>query len=147
MTTYFHCSALPLGNGSIILPGNWGRIIRLYHSNPSNHFIAFREYVLEKIRAIEFLSKPSRLDSCFVLKTFDEAQAYQIRNSPVGVLYEVEPVGEVQSLHEASYDLNPEPQSYFNHIEQAARDYWMATKLQSLEVVIPLPIRIIRRCT
>lgn len=74
MTDYFHLSGAMLSVGSIVLPGNWGRVIRA-HGWQSN--IALREMALEQSRLAGFSHRPSRLDSVFVMLTVEEARNYQ----------------------------------------------------------------------
>jgi len=59
--TYYHCAPIALSAGSIIQPGNWGRIIRQYLSSDGGTFaVGFRERILEDIRAMHYPEKPSR---------------------------------------------------------------------------------------
>lgn len=59
-TTFFHIAPMLLGAGSVILPGNWGRVLKLY-TNANDVF--YREHILETIRANEYPDKPSRLNA------------------------------------------------------------------------------------
>ncbi|RXG88733.1 hypothetical protein EAS61_29135 [Bradyrhizobium zhanjiangense] len=59
--------------GAVILPGNWGRIIRLAGWS---HNQAFREAVFEYVRQQEFPGKPSRLDALFFFDDENEARFY-----------------------------------------------------------------------
>lgn len=75
----FHLAPLPLQEGSVILPGNWGRIIR---QAGWNHTLAIREMALESARSASFHHFPSRLDCAFAFPTAEEAVAF--RNSEGG---------------------------------------------------------------
>ncbi len=73
----FHLSGQMLGPGSIILPGNWGRLVRAYGRQ---HGAFDREAALESFRAAHFPHLPSRLQSVF---TFDSIEdAYIFRKEP-----------------------------------------------------------------
>ena len=71
---YYHLSGGRLGVGSIVEPGNWGRIIRRHGWN---HTFAIREMALEAARLANFENLPSRLDSCFGFASLTEAQTFQ----------------------------------------------------------------------
>ena len=60
--TFFHLSGGLLGEGSVILPGNWGRILRAYGWQ---HPQAAKEMILEAARLRIAPGKPSRLECCF----------------------------------------------------------------------------------
>lgn len=143
MSTYFHCAPIPLARGSIICPGNWGRILRLYSVNIGSPNIAFRERVLEDIRTHEFPKKPSRLSSCFVLHTLAEAKHFRDTSQRLGIIYEVEPTQDPPCSHTANYLLQPSLY-YFEDIKIAARAYWDGKYQDHPETLFPVPIRILR---
>jgi hypothetical protein len=72
---YFHLSGIMLRSGSIIEPGNWGRIIR---ATGVQHSYWAREHALEAARLKNHTHKPSRLDAAFA--SIDEAEARSFRN-------------------------------------------------------------------
>lgn len=86
--TFFHLAGQTLAKGSVIGPGNWGRVIR---QAGWRHNLAVREMALEAVRLARFPDKPSRLDSAFVFLTIDEAKRF--RQSGTGfdfhVLYRI----------------------------------------------------------
>ena len=71
---YFHLSGSLLAPGSIIMPGNWGRIIRALGWQ---HPLALREMALEDARLGRHSHRPSRLDSAFVMPTLGEARDFR----------------------------------------------------------------------
>lgn len=73
METYYHCSSALLRSGSIIEPGNWGRIIR---KTGWAHNQSAREVILEHVRQASFPSSPSRLESAFFFDDENEARFY-----------------------------------------------------------------------
>jgi hypothetical protein len=86
----FHLAPLRLGAGSIIQPGNFGRIIKRYALN--NNFDGWRiarELIFEQSRPKD---KPSRLCSCFGLPTRVDCDAYRKFNDAnfLQVVHEVE---------------------------------------------------------
>lgn len=85
---YFHLAGPQLAVGSVIEPGNWGRIIR---RASWAHNLAIREMALEHARALRFPSRPSRLDAAFVLPTREEAERFQSKEQGFNmhVLYRV----------------------------------------------------------
>ena len=64
MELYHYCP-VPLENGSVITPGNWGRIIRQYPMPDNCNAIVVKELLLENIRLRLYPSYPSRLESVF----------------------------------------------------------------------------------
>lgn len=90
---YYHLSGGRLGAGSIIQPGNFGRLIRLHGWN---HNLAVREMALEAARLASFENLPSRFDSCFGFASLAEAQAFQaqINGFQTHLLYRVSIVGD-----------------------------------------------------
>ncbi len=71
---YFHLSGAMLVPGSIIMPGNWGRIIKALGWQ---HSLALREMALEQARLAYNPDLPSRLDAAFVMPTLEEAQMFR----------------------------------------------------------------------
>jgi hypothetical protein len=71
---YFHLAGPPLAPDSIIMPGNWGRIMRTVGWN---HGFAIREMALENARRRGFDHLPSRMDAAFVFLTPDEARQFR----------------------------------------------------------------------
>lgn len=86
--TYFHLSGAMLDQGSIIMPGNWGRIIKAVQWQ---HGQAFREMALEDARVSRFPHRPSRLESSFVCPTEQEARDFRsnINGFQNHILYQV----------------------------------------------------------
>lgn len=84
----FHLVHVRLAPGSVILPGNYGRLIRRIGWQHSN---ALREAVLENVRAAAFPDRPSRLSCVFCLPSEDSARVFQAENDgfPHHVLHRV----------------------------------------------------------
>lgn len=76
---YFHLAGAPLGEGSIILPGNWGRIVR---AAGWGHSSAVRELAIEAARLERFDTRPSRFDCLFAFPV--EAEARWFRDNANG---------------------------------------------------------------
>ena len=91
MTTYFHFAPILLGEGSIIEPGNFGRVIRL---RGAAHPLYRREMAYEQMREAAFPLLPSRLDCLFCFPTLQEAELCRghIKGYGESVLYEVESI-------------------------------------------------------
>jgi hypothetical protein len=70
----FHLSGANLAPGAVILPGNWGRVVRAYGWQHSH---ALREMALEAARLAYFPHRPSRLDSAFAIPTVEEARKFR----------------------------------------------------------------------
>jgi hypothetical protein len=157
MASIFHSSPVLLAPGSIVLPGNYGRIIR--HVGPA-HSHYNREMILEHVRAQHFDDKPSRLESCFACITVESARFYM--NTMAGkpgslsapVLYEVEKVDPGAPDHRADFNVVQPLPRRSETMEEIAHLYWRAALwcdiaghpgLRCEEVVTTSPLRILRR--
>src|SRR5258707_670501 len=106
MASIFHSSPVLLSPGSIVLPGNYGRIVR---QAGATHPFYNRETVLEQVRAQHFPDKPSRLAACFACSTEEIARFYMNAMSKkpgalsAVVLYEVEKVDPDAVEHRADF--------------------------------------------
>lgn len=69
----FHFNSTGLAPGSVILPGNWGRIIL---KAKQQHDLWTRENALETVRATEFPALPSRLQCAFFFERLEDAAIY-----------------------------------------------------------------------
>ena len=146
--TFFHCAPILLGEGSIIRRGNWGRIIRLYQNQWGSYPVAFRERVLEDIRSQEFPSKPSRLNSLFLLPDLHGAETYQ--NHPERrslIIYEVELVNPNCARHvgDWTFCFVDENSFYFDEMLEHAREYWRGEGAGNFEYVVESDARVLRK--
>ncbi|EHR00824.1 hypothetical protein [Bradyrhizobium sp. WSM471] len=150
---YFHCSSTMLEPGAVILPGNWGRIVRLT-GWPYNQ--AFREAVFEYVRDQEFAQKPSRLDSLFFFDDEYEARFYATSDARQATMlpYEIELLDAQAPKHFADWR-NLQPQTPLVD-RNRVRDHWSGQMLPLhriddnataafREVIAVTPARIIRR--
>jgi Protein of unknown function (DUF2441) len=114
----FHFSSSLLESGSIIRPGNWGRLVQAIGQR---HHEWQREAVLERIRQAEFPHLPSRFDCIFFFASRVEADHYDaIQNQQrLLVLYEVEMLNPNATTHDADWKGTGPYDS-----EEWARRYW-----------------------
>ncbi len=151
ITRYFHASPLPLEIGSVILPGNWGRIIRGYTNGQvdfANMWILFREQTFELVRRTEFPDKPSRLESAFLFLEEDEARQFRINNNRMyDLLYEVEIVDPGEKSHIGDMNLSnlANGLQFMDAVEANARKYWEGMDIACPELITESPIRICKR--
>ena len=106
MTKLFHAAPLKLAPGSVVLPGNWARIIRAIGER---HDRWHQEGVLEQLRAARYAHLPSRLDACFACVN-EEALRFFVRhgnkdNPCPPVLYEVQKVEPEANEHRTDFNL------------------------------------------
>jgi Protein of unknown function (DUF2441) len=136
--SFYYFASLRLGPGSVIFPGNWGRMLRRYENDtsiPGNLFgsawVLARELRFEVVRLKEFSDKPSRLECAFCCLSIDEARAYQNSGADrpkVLLLHRVELVDPTLPRHVAAIDYVkwPPPNSSFLDVsEQLAKQYWI----------------------
>lgn len=140
--TYFHVAPLPLGPGSIIRPGNWGRIKRTIEGNSAS--IA-REAVLELVRIRDFGSlPPSRLNCCFACPSLEHAVAYRQLHAPANLIYEVTTVDHDPPVHVGDHQMVLEGYIGMDGMATIARRYWEKSDKPFPEVLIGSPIRVIK---
>jgi hypothetical protein len=147
MSAFFLCS-YPLAPGSVVEPGNWGRILRNYGlSHPNNCWMPLREYVFEGVRLKSHASKPSRLTSLFLFETIQDAQEFQkVGARPFDLLYEVVLLNPSAAQHRGCLNLfDNANQGTLADLEARAEDYWTAATVQRPELVCDSAIKILRR--
>lgn len=147
MTTYFYCYSVPLEDGSIIKPGNWGRILKKYTpQNTPNSWSLVRELIYENVRKELFPNKPSRFSSIFLCPTEDEIRKFRIaHNRHLDIVYEVEIVDDNQPLHIGDYSIaNMQHEDNFDIIEFKARKYWTGENVAHPEIITASRIKIIK---
>jgi hypothetical protein len=145
--SYSYCYSLPLEVGSVIRPGNWGRILRTYTPQSSpNHWLLTRELTYELVRIQNFPDKPSRFDSVFVC--LSEADLNEFRNTairPLDLGYEVELVDPLASCHIGDWSLtNIQNTDNLPLFEERANLYWQGNNIIKQELITLSSIRIIR---
>lgn len=141
MPSYYHCAPLPLGPGSIICPGNWGRIKRQYEENA---LALLREVSFEAVRAAEFPTLPSRLTVAFVCTSEASAAVYRGKHARAGLLYEVELVDPSAPSHVADHELFVQGFVGIDGANDLARRYWRGESLGFPEMLTMSPLRILR---
>lgn len=103
MATYFHLASVMLEPGSVIQPGNWGRMIQ--QTGPG-HGRWLAEAAMEHVRATEFPDRPSRLRCAFFFDNLQTAMAYRDQHAQLLMMYEVEAVNESAAKFRANYEAN-----------------------------------------
>lgn len=143
-TTFFHGASVTLGIGSIILPGNWGRMIKSAYPAPNNNlFLPYREVIFEYARQALAPTKASRLNCVFVCDTLLEAISFRNSFQPTNVIYEVEPLGDTSDNHVGDFTMANLPQAgqYFG-VYDLARQYWLGP-VNSPERLLSCPVRVV----
>jgi len=142
--------------GSVVLPGNYGRIINLLGKD---HPLWNRERTLEQVRKQRYSAKPSRLTSTFSCVDIDVARFYmnvpalQGKAALYSVLYEVEKVDVDAVEHHADFNVVQPLAGRPETMSEIATKYWEASlwvtiaerpAIRCEELVTPSPLRIIR---
>jgi hypothetical protein len=131
--SYYIACGYPLGIGSIIKKGNWGRISKIESVGQGN-ISHTMELVFENIRLSEFPKLPSRFTSIFLCPNELCMREFLKQNRRTfDVPYEVELIDENAQIFETDWSIAP-PTKYVNstikNIEEAARRYWNPTNLK-----------------
>lgn len=141
---YFGCS-YPLEAGSVVLPGNWGRIVGMYNTSGfGNAWIQFREDVFEKIRQDEYPQKPSRLKSIFLCESQESLQKFlQITGRGLDLMYVVTLLDADEPLHRGCLSLlDFQQREDLDSFTAKARNYWTAASVLRPEIATTSRVRI-----
>ena len=153
MPTYFHIAPLSLSVGSVIEPGNWGRVLNCYTINPQaadDAWLLAREMAFEAVRGATFPHLPSRLSCAFVFEERTHAEQHAAQFSPWHFLYEVELVAPTALQHRAGFNFLSWPPTgtrFISEIMQRAIPYWSGQGIQVPEVITMSGLRILARIT
>ena len=153
MTTYYHSASVLLRPGSVIEPGNYGRMLGTYRNdNGPNGWKLATELALETRRARDFSALPSRLSCCFAF--LDVASALATRDRLGGltnILYEVELADDDASSHIGDFDLIsrcyiPRPDlAFLQTIEDVGTTYWRGKPGGTRELLTNSGLRVVRQ--
>jgi len=144
--SYYWLCSYPLEGGSIISPGNWGRIISLYAFD-TNNLNQIRERVFEKVRTENYPDRPSRLKSTYLCKDIDGARQFlRDTNRRFDLIYEVEVLEQGKPLFTTDWKradhVDGESESL---MIIRAHNYWKAEDVAHPEVLTESRIKIVRR--
>lgn len=145
---YYWLASYPLEEGSIVLPGNWGRMLSFYQSDGAV-IMYLREKILEEIRVREFPNLPSRMTSIFLCENIESAKSFRDTNGRFAdILYEVEIVDKEKPLFRTDWNLLNWPPTPFllKQLEEISYNYWEPENIQNPEILTESRIKIIRRC-
>ena len=137
LENYYHFASCKLAPGSVVLPGNWGRMLRKcnYPAPNSQYFgnpwVLARELLFDIIRMNHFPDRPSRLECAFCCPSIEDARAYQNGSGVdpfcMSLLHRVELVDPSLPGHTAFIKCTnwPSPNtSFLNVLQQQAKAYW-----------------------
>ena len=135
--------------GEHIYPGNWGRLV--LGRGPA-HGSFYREYLLEKIRELEFPGKPSRLKASFAFVDREFAEGWKrSEKAPFEYLYVVRIPDLTCQVHCADMSWIGTMMQYrsFAGVEKCARHYWNGDEKdpKQREVLVSGPLEVIERLT
>jgi hypothetical protein len=145
---YFHLCSVQLAPGSVILPGNWGRIVSRYRqTDPQAGWRVAMEQIFEAARLRVRPQAPGRLTSCFVFDSLDVAMQAAPRMGFVNMLYSVELVDPSAALHRADFDLitrcmTAENTAFMPKAMLAAEMYWSGEVSGAPEILTASSLRI-----
>lgn len=167
---FYHVAPIILEPNSIIKKGNWGRILVNHDKFNNNTWIMLStEHAHENTRKLKHINKPSRFNCTFVCQSLDAVKQYQLNNSPLGLIYEVEVIDKMCSFHVGDYEKSRLPLVYmnnnyseplildsngvatqlsFNWFNALADQYWnidQSTFSNTTEILLDSDIRIIRQ--
>ena len=143
---FFYCYSLPLEAGSIIKPGNWGRILKTYQvGSPANPWVLVRELVFEQVRREYYRDKPSRLESLFLCTTLDGIREFKnATNRQWDIIYRVQILDTSTPIHVSDWTLaNFQNGDNFSALEARAAMYWKAEGVGKTELLTTSNVRVV----
>ncbi|WP_426615355.1 DUF2441 domain-containing protein [Bradyrhizobium sp. McL0616] len=149
---YYYLASLSLEPGSIIRPGNWGRIIERYETPSAvrqtfgNLNTVARELLFEMVRLETFPDRPSRLRAAFCCPALADMQFYRAKIDPHGfqIIYEVELLEPDQPTHIAPLAMVDfaEGSLFLSETSARAQRYWTGHPDGPQEIVTLSPLKI-----
>lgn len=145
--TYYHMCQIPLEKGSIIKPGNYGRMLE--YDKGRNSIIYNRETILEGIRKKLCPEKPSRLHSCFVCDDIKSTLMFFQHDFGTCLCYEVEIVDASAKMYRTSAKYISDLQQVYTRewADSRAVEYWEWDESKNdvfpMEVLTSSPIKIL----
>lgn len=146
MEYYLLCS-YPLAPGSIVEPGNWGRMLKLYTPN-QNLVGAYREQIYEKIRVASYPDKPSRLECIFLCETLEEATNFRNETQRIfDIIYKVKLVDSHATIfrtdwknigfnnNENTHSLEVKAKKYWEYLESDVIEHVEILTLSKVEII------------
>ena len=134
--------------GSIIEPGNWGRVLNLYETNNGQiNLTVVNEALLEWARRLLAPTKPSRLASVFTLPTLQEAIVFRDRHQRHSIIHEVEPLTDNPDRHDGDYELamTPYRARYLPQMFDFPSLYWTQPPQTNHEILFGCAVRVVSR--
>jgi len=129
--SFYHLAPLRLGGGSVIEPGNFGRLLSRYMPSEKrafgNAWMLARELIFEQARPRQ---SPSRLSCCFALPTLRDVECYRKLVDPnfQQVLHEVAIVDQSLAQHRSarSFVTMQDDVVFLGTMQAKAAKYWAA---------------------
>ena len=143
---WHHAVCAMLQPGSVILPGNNGRIVALYEKGAERGEL---ERIYERARISLHSNAPSRLACSFVCPTERDAIEFALTEAPkMNQWYLVEPVDRPDEVFVTSQGYWSRPKNPFASLTDVnlapnAREYWLATEKTNREILFPAPLRVV----
>jgi hypothetical protein len=140
---FFACS-YPLGEGSVVLPGNWGRMIGKNPDQQQEYIL--KERVIEQIRQHGFPKRPSRLKSIFLCETLEELEKFLASSGRFfDIKYAVRLTNQREQIFRADWNLISQmSMSDIKSLNSLAVDYWSGNTQSGVEVLTKSPVRIVK---
>lgn len=155
MSTFYHLTMTRLEAGSVIRPGNWGRLLHRYEHQSrlangglfGQTWVLCRELIFENARLRVDPDLPSRFDAAFVFEDIGSVERYRSAQDPhrAQVLHEVRLQDAAAPTHRGALAMisYPPVPEFLGPMTQQAEAYWRGEgsgdtellTLSSLEVV------------
>ena len=143
---FYHITHMPLRPGSIIEPGNFGRVINAYRTDRGDAWAMSRELVFELVRKESWSHLPSRLNSSFLFMNLEAAhRGLAEMNGLFGQrIYRAELVDRDAPFHIADFNLVRIPQGteFLQPMMTVAERYWRGDQIEVPEYLTTSAIRL-----
>lgn len=140
---FFACS-YPLGEGSVVLPGNWGRIIGINPDQQQEYIL--KERAIEQIRQHDFPERPSRLRCIFLCETLEELGKFLVSSGRFfDIKYAVRLTNQQEQIFRTDWNLISQmSMSDIKRLNSLAIDYWSGNTQFGVEVLTKSSVLIIK---
>ena len=144
MNNYYLLCSYILRPGSIIEPGNWGRMLRAYPTNYNNLRIE-RENMYDKVRSSLYPDRPSRLKALFLCETLEHAKDFRTETNRIfDIIYSVRLIKSDAVVFKTDWKKMKIIVNEDIQIQEArAKEYWEGTNIEKLEVLTLSPVEIV----
>lgn len=144
---YYWLCSYPLKPGSIVEPGNWGRILSLYnHLDVQLMQRKSKEDLYEQVRKKYYPTKPSRLKTSFVCEKLEDVKDFENATCRLyNIVYEIEVIDNKKPFFRTDWSKMRSDIADKKVLETFAHEYWRGENIIYPEILTLSDIKIIKK--